>query len=1344
MSKSSKLLKLLSASAIVAGGNFYALADCELCGGHDHEVTADKPCPNFDYAGFAKELGREDRGILDSGDKWLLWIDAKRERKIADRFLKNVPTSSNVSFATSTRNASKLTDTKPTYTEGSSLLDDSYAETAISEADEEDMEREDLKSEITPNVSSVDTSKPADDTLEPADTKLADTKPAYTTEVLSPLNNSEVNTATSELNAGEMKSEKAEYEITPNVSSETNTSKPVDTAVSYSSDNSGVNTTTPELNAEETKSEEAEYKITPNVSSETNTSKLADIEDLSSLNNFEVNTATSESNAGEMKSEEAETEITPNVSSVDTSKPADDTSKLVDTEVSYSSNNSGVNTATPELNAGETEREEAIEIQNARRAQLERQEREEIELGQALQNLFDEKKASEEEARMARERDKAREREARLARERDTRDLNNMMKERVTREPKREVKSIVIMPEGGVADLEEKLQGRRLEEAHQTARENQEKLKMSDEEKRQSREQTEMREVERLRKKSDSKELQSLIAEGRKVADAREARREAAEKAAEEISGEDLQNLFNGDADANKIQNAFRRHLARKKAAKLQKQQAAAQKITAALRKNMKRNQVERQAQRQKQIEEDRQFAEKLQAEYDAEDAQIKKDRQFAEKLQAEYDAEFAEEQRRLEKEADRIAREDAAAKQQRIEETMATTAEQETMLSADDEVETKHWKLPEVTASNFRGYNHESKASRFQANAWAKQLKDLSIRKIECIFWLISVRYNRLQEGGDYARLAQMAEAITDVDNIFPYGGTNAGVMNVYNALKNTDTADFCGDLEKLGRNALDGVLYQVASRYRRLLNDGKKAASQKFVDLARYAIEACGEDWQVEDVLLVPENKDVRPAPRALPNLGDLVNKASKSDKDIIETEASENLTWDPPYRVYYSYCENLMPGLHPSSKSMERFQDKDNRGRLYQDELRNLSIRRLEALIYLANMNYLLDLENGAMPVSQEIAGLVREVDCVFLNTGEGKANARVMNACNAFRNIVDEPNDNPVSRQPFQRGFRELTTHEKVTALGDMAVVYREMLRSGKRPASLAFVNWADAMCKALNLDGFANGEDKFHPVLRFEEFESEAKPAVAPKNDDLEPVITVGDREELNHSMADGDIISESEPQEEQDWNLPSNPEGSKSSLEELEGLSIRRLEVVMYLAACQYGCRDRNELRGTDRAWEIAKRMRDDLFNGPRDEKNLRLYNAFLALKHQQALKQEFYGYRGDGCYYYEDAFQGKFRRLRTGDAEAVLGIISMAYRIKLRHEHKPSHPLFVEFADQMCKQLSLDDWSEEIEDEKSKHPEYPEFNNAATPSAHSYGDKVAPRRSALGYDNGELVTAGE
>ena len=105
-----------------------------------------------------------------------------------------------------------------------------------------------------------------------------------------------------------------------------------------------------------------------------------------------------------------------------------------------------------------------------------------------------------------------------------------------------------------------------------------------------------------------------------------------------------------------------------------------------------------------------------------------------------------------------------------------------ETMLSADDEVETKHWKLPEVTASNFRGYNHESKASRFQANAWAKQLKDLSIRKIECIFWLISVRYNRLQEGGDYARLAQMAEAITDVDNIFPYGGTNAGVMNVYN----------------------------------------------------------------------------------------------------------------------------------------------------------------------------------------------------------------------------------------------------------------------------------------------------------------------------------------------------------------------------------------------------------------------------------------------------------------------------------------------------------------------------------------------------------------------------------
>ena len=104
MGKISKLMKLLSASAVVAGANSVVLADCGLCGERDHGVDA---CGHFNYEGFrkfkrlAKNVSKEHLGKM-----------AMFDRKVASQFL-DIPTSSIVSFPTPS-DTSGSTDTGST------------------------------------------------------------------------------------------------------------------------------------------------------------------------------------------------------------------------------------------------------------------------------------------------------------------------------------------------------------------------------------------------------------------------------------------------------------------------------------------------------------------------------------------------------------------------------------------------------------------------------------------------------------------------------------------------------------------------------------------------------------------------------------------------------------------------------------------------------------------------------------------------------------------------------------------------------------------------------------------------------------------------------------------------------------------------------------------------------------------------------------------------------------------------------------------------------------------------------------------------------------------------------
>ena len=1029
--------------------------------------------------------------------------------------------------------------------------------------------------------------------------------------------------------------------------------------------------------------------------------------------------------------------------------------------------------------------------------------------------------------------------EAKAAHQRDTQELKDMMRERVAEDL---AKSDAVKSESDVKDLN--LRHRGTEEVRDVAYDNRANINISDLEK--------LRVIGRNLSQAD--ERRKARAADRDAKELKEMMKASLDANREQKRDERLSKAQELRERREALENAREAGKAETNADELRKTQAAANKIQSAVRARLARKKADRLAQRQAQIDADRELAEKLQAGYDAEDAPIRA------RLAA-----LEERQRRLEEEEAREAEiREAMARVQREEEERRL-AEQESRRHAaeaagsgvaDEESETEHWTLPQATAWNFKGFDLEYNAKR--AQSWARQLEDLSVRKIECMLWLISTSYQQLQNAGKYAPSAQMAEAISDVVSIFPYSGTNSGVMNVYNAFENTDTADFVQDLERLGTSGLDGVLYFVANRYMDLLSNGKKAASAKFIELAKATVEHFDGVWEAEEAEIIPDNKDVVEAPR------DPVNFKA-TDENIAETEQQETEQWNPPYRIFYAYTHEIPQGLRPTSKSMRYYNDPE----LFRADLRSLTVRRMEVIIYLANGIYKDGLKNGASPVSGEFAKCVEDVDNVFPKAGEGEPDARVLNVYNAFKNLLDKPNDNAISMQPFQKGFRALTPDEKTAALGDIAVVYLGMLQSGKTPASPVFVDWANTICKELNPDGFKKGQnntvakpeapemsswkvptdiitalsERFfgdlevrkefevltvrqleaviaftaHALInRFDHCEEGSFPELADlarrvwvlvpsawsRNDErisnmanavknaidaskFESVLyswrlrnvacfvsMVSDvyKEKLSEGFvaADGLFaefagkfcetfsvkyergtsqerpgnenavtatgkIAEVEPVEDSEWYIPyglhkiyeksvniHEERNDRRVLlanwcKELRDLGIRRLEVVMYLAACQFGSRNTNEDRIGGRVRELGKKMSRDL-SSDNNGGNERLANFHRALRNRQESIEEFYnGWNEPKTY--EDSFLGGFKRLNAAEESIILGGVACAYRGKLREGKRPSHPLFVEYADEVCNFLNLDGWmgGEEYDDDM-KHPVYTEFDNAVNP----------------------------
>ena len=973
-----------------------------------------------------------------------------------------------------------------------------------------------------------------------------------------------------------------------------------------------------------------------------------------------------------------------------------------------------------------------------------------------LQNLFDEenaRKAEEPYTRAKLER----------ARARDSEEVKNMLKEQLARKSLENPADKPLTITQGYNDLERRHRGHKVEEAHEIARENREKINISDDEKKKivranvlkRYERREARahkkafdaEIARLNEKAahvnekaarvrDSEEVRDMLRE-RVAKDLRKSDRVSSKsdvkdldlrhRGAEEARGEAYDNRANINISdwkklrimGENISQAEGRREARK--AKLEQEAAtkrqegesqvveqdklmppsymtnsAANKIQAAARARLARKKVARLKEEQA-AEEQRRLEEE-----EAERNRLNEERERAEREEEE--RLFAENRRKLEE----LEREHQLASE-------ATDGG-----VADEEVEKDRWSLPIGTSWTFTAaFSFYNDSARKAAERWARQLEDLSIRKIECIFWLITTSYQQLQEAGKFAPTAQMAEAISDVDKIFPYSGTNLGVMNVYNAWENTDTADFVKDLERLGSNGLDGVLYYVAFRYMQLLDDEenqKQAASSKFVELARATLDHFDISWNTENVKFVPDNKDGREAPR------DPVNFKA-ADKGIVETEAPETMTWNPPYRVYYAYCEDLKRGLRPSRKSMELFQDKENREQLYRDELRKLSIRRLEAIIYFAAGAY----ECRELKHLSEINKSVEDIRKVYQKAVENKQNAREQNVRNAIENMVDNPNDNPISMQPFYKGFTALTTNEQEHAFIDMAIAYREMLRNGKRPANMAFVNFANEVCKISERDGFVNGRDT-KPLPEFSEFGNEAKtPQVSyTANANNNPAVIAENHQE----PADVGAREPESDWEPMEWELPedvynslefryegyySNPDRETSNegqarerlQKQIGALNVRQLEALIGLASSAYTQKLEEGYDARPISNKIAEQAKDifQLIVRARYGENEHLLNVLETMN------------KADG----KGDFQRDVMRLPARQIEALIAMIAEVYDDKVDEGAVPAAPEFKKFSHDILKLMYLKYYDEE---------ETPAEDEATNDS----------RRNALEGDNGVLI----
>ena len=1006
-------------------------------------------------------------------------------------------------------------------------------------------------------------------------------------------------------------------------------------------------------------------------------------------------------------------------------------------------------------------RQAAIKIQRARRAQL--ADREETERAEAVQHLFGEDNMK----ALARERD-TKELKNMLNERRETaRNLNGLGK--TLDEKKKE--SIDLF---GARGLEYDAQRRGAEEARSVAEENREKINISEDDKTHIKVRNildrDQKKEERVARERDREELQSMVADS--LAKNRENKREALElrakdahlqahlkrnenalrkelaqqKADQEKARErDRKQLQSMVADSlaknrenkrealelrakdahlqahlKRNENALRKELAQQEAERQGKIQehrknAAARKIAEALRANKERQKAQRQAQ----IDSDYELAKKLQAEYDAEDAQIRAERRQA---QIESDRQLAE-QLHAEEVAAQIAADHQLAKetQEKFDEERRVAAmprQQEEFrqraVGDSEAVETDRWSLPQMTQDQFKGFNFDSHVYQWQAKRWADQLKDLSIRKVECILWLVGLSYwDLLQDGGETGS-TEIYEAVCDVKDLFPKTGpevkVSPAIMNVYNAFENTSPAVFEGELATLGSRELNGVLYTIAQQYAKLLENGKKAADKKLIALAKAAVEHFDRAWEAEDAEVFEES-DAREADNTesavvKENRQEPAVSATAGVQGIVETEAPETTTWNPPYRLYYAYCGNLKRGLRPSRKSMELFQDKENREQVYQDALSKLTIRRLETIIYLAATAYECRATEGYVDINKAIEDInkaIEDIRNVFPEGRQAQPNARVVNVWNALANMVDKPNDNPISMQPFQKGFTALTRIEQERAFIDMAIAYRKKLREGKRPASMAFVRLADAICKESHSDGFIDGKDNVHPELKFEEFENEAKTATV--------------NSENTNRNADVAEDPETNP-----WRMPEgvnralmydpNIDGTEV-LNEGEGLNVqaalqqltvRQLEAVIGLSAYVYksrsGVKDAYERVDTaisNEMLEKAGKLWSLILSAPKgdNERLLHVYNALRSASNAKSLTED-------------------LNALPLRKVESFLGIAFLVYNDKLRHGVVPADEAFATATDEVLELLHMNyDEEEAPAEDEIRHGALEDDNRA-------------------------------
>ncbi len=790
----------------------------------------------------------------------------------------------------------------------------------------------------------------------------------------------------------------------------------------------------------------------------------------------------------------------------------------------------------------EMEREEAaVKIQSARRGQLARE--------AARQRAVN--------AEIARLEEKA-------ARRRDTQELQDMMRNRVAED---RGKSDRVSSQSDVRDLD--LRHRGSEEAKGVAYDNRAEINISDREKirilaeniSQADERREAR-AARKAKARDREQLNSMMKASLEANREKERNERLSEARALSEGREALENAREARnretaAAANKIQNAARGRLARKKAADLRKRQAQIDGDYELAKKLQAEYDAE-----DRQIRDDRKLAKKLQAEYDAEDRQIRDDRKLAKKLQAEYNAEDAQiradrllaEQEQLREnlaaepvaeaqngadfeyrsEQDQINADNLLAQQEQAREYLGMNAQEPSnatatreVVVADEENETDRWTLPQATALNFRGFDFERMSSRRQADTWARQLDNLSIRKLECMLWLVSTSYQQLQNAGRYAPSAQMAEAISDVNNIFPYSGTNAGIMNVYKAFENTDTAGFVQDLERLGKSGLDGVLYYIANRCMHLLLSGKKAASAKLIELEKAVVEYFNGVWEAKNAQVFGEENETPGVDNTEPavvneNRREPQVSATAEVRGIVETERAEDTEWNIPYVLHEVLKWPV--GSYKGGNNRRVYLGKFN------EALQDLGIRRLEVVMYLAASSYQAGKARGGA-LGNQVLKLAKDIyNNILPAASENKANARLVNWYHALENMHDERlyfgeldhygrysfenNDMNTYDASFQGAFRRITAGEQEVVLGKIATLYREKLREGKKPSTMLLVDFADQVCKELSLDGFFGGEDteedhpawdkdNERPMWEFrKEFESDVQPAVVnPQNAD---------------------------------------------------------------------------------------------------------------------------------------------------------------------------------------------------------------------------------------------------